>query len=83
MAVKTKKCDVCGELFLTYRENVKYCCDDCRQEGYRRRAMERDASKKAKKEAMSTLAETNQAARDAGMSYGKYVGLQWLKEHKW
>lgn len=83
MAVRAKKCDVCGETFLTYRENVKYCSNDCRQEGHHRRAMERDARKREKEMAISTLAETNQAAREAGMSYGRYVALQWLKEKKW
>lgn len=83
--VKTKKCEICGEIFLTYRKDSKYCSDDCRAEANRRRGQERherDRNKK-KQKPMSTLAETNQRAREAGMSYGKYVGLQWLKEHKW
>lgn len=81
MAVKTKKCEYCGEIFLTYNARVKYCCDECKKAVYR--GVYKKKSKQEEPVVMSSLAETNQQARDAGMSYGKYVGMLWLKEHKW
>ena len=80
MAVKTKKCEWCGEIFLTYSGRAKYCCEECKRAPYRG-----VYTKKGQKEepvVMSSLAETNQAAREAGMSYGKYVGMLWLEEQR-
>lgn len=86
MPVKTKKCEWCGETFLTYKHRSIYCSDTCRKESAyaRQKAYRKEAEKKTEPAVItSTLAETNQAAREAGMSYGKYVGMLWLKEHKW
>ena len=82
MAVRTLKCEICGETFLSYRCNIKYCSDECRNRAKR----EYPSVRRQRGEVTSpssTLAETNQAARDAGMSYGRYVAMLWLKEHKW
>lgn len=82
MAARTITCENCGEKFISYRSNIKFCSDTCRS------AAKKDypSVKRRRGEVTtpsSTLAEINQQARDAGMSYGKYVALQWLKEHKW
>ena len=82
MAARTITCENCGEKFISYRSNIKFCSDACRS------AAKKDypSVKRRRGEVTtpsSTLAEINQQACDAGMSYGKYVALQWLKEHKW
>lgn len=81
MAVRTLTCELCGEKFLSYRSNIKYCSDACRNEakkGY-------DSVKRQRGEVTtpsSTLAEINQQARDAGMSYGQYVAKLYLEEKR-
>lgn len=82
MAVRTITCEMCGEKFLSYRSNIKFCSDACRSAAKR----EYPSVKRRCGEVTtpsSTLAEINQQARDAGMSYGQYVAQLWLKEHKW
>lgn len=83
MAIRTIKCGVCGSEFQTNRANVKYCCNACRSEASRNYPSRKKYQPEPENVPMSSLAITNQKAREAGMSYGKYVGLQWLKEHKW
>ena len=68
-------CDWCGTPFRSIRKK-KYCCKDCRL-----------YEKKKKKQPQSTspdwaveLAKANQAARDAGTSYGKYYGLLYAQQ---
>lgn len=86
MAARTITCENCGEKFISHRSNVKYCCNDCRYEAHilKNRQYKQEHKGEYKPDVIrSSLAETNQAARDAGMSYGKYVAQLWLKEQKW
>jgi hypothetical protein len=82
MAVRTLKCEMCGEIFLSYRSNIKYCSDACRS-SVKRTYPSKKRERGEVTTPSTTLAEINQQARDAGMSYGKYVGMLWLKEHQW
>ena len=78
-----KKCECCGENFYAAKRSVKYCSDPCRREMMRQQARERNKSPYEKREKkMDRIAEINQKARDAGMSYGKYVGMLYLEELK-
>ncbi len=86
MAARTITCDLCGEKFISYRSNIKYCSDACRKEANlinnRRNKEERKGEYKPT-QMTTTLDETIRQAREAGMSYGQYVAQLWLKEHKW
>ena len=79
-----KKCEICGVKFETHRKNAKYCSDACRKEANRKNNAEKNKSPYEKKEErrLDHLAEINQRAREAGMSYGKYVGMLYLEEMK-
>lgn len=82
MAARTITCENCGEKFISYRSNIKFCSDACRT------AAKKDypSVKRRRGEVTtpsSTLDETIRQAREAGMSYGQYVAQLWLKEHKW
>lgn len=80
-----KICPVCGKEFT--EKNRKYCSHECSNEGYRRRqakcSKERyHAEKERLKEAgkvkkESPLQEMARKAREAGMTYGQYVALEY------
>ena len=80
-------CQECGKTFTKRRSNQRYCCEECCRLGtlrrnrasYNRRYAEAKKKGKGKKKKLSTLAEINQLARDAGMTYGKYMALQYGK----
>ena len=71
MAAKEHKrvCQYCGKEFISQNPHAKYCCEKCRREYYKSKpkpVVENEVKKK-------TLAEINEEARNAGMTYGKYV----------
>lgn len=64
-------CKNCNKEFKTVNPHAKYCCFECRQEFYKKNPKPKPvAEKKVKKK---SLAEINEEARKAGMTYGKYV----------
>lgn len=84
--MRWKVCRMCGKPFETGRDNRFYCSEKCSYEkkqqtsrAYHEMEAEREAERKAEKlkakysGAMSELAELNQKAREAGLSYGKYL----------
>lgn len=86
MAARTITCENCGEKFISYRSNIKYCSDACRKEAKLQvnRQYKQDHKGEYKPVTMTTtLDETIRQAREAGMSHGQYVAQLWLKEHKW
>lgn len=87
---KVRICPVCGRE-VTER-NRKYCCEECSKKGFIgkqiKRNKERDQRLKEEKEKRagrrrmrSPLEELARRAREAGMSYGQYVGLEYAKEN--
>ena len=74
-------CEMCGTDFETDKKYIKYCGDACAKEAQRRKAVERRAVAKTIKAVKNTikrettLTEIAVAAREAGMSYGQYVGM--------
>lgn len=82
-----KICEECGKSFLANRKHGKYCCEECRREGNRRKVRESSRIYYARKKlshaarpdgGKMSLAEINQKARDEGMSYGPYVAKHGL-----
>ena len=61
----------CGREFLG-RRTQQYCCPECRVPTY--------IPKRRKKKQDCTLDEITRRAKEAGMSYGKYVAMQYLNE---
>ena len=70
--IKTfRKCQICGATFLSNASVAKYCSQDCLKVSMSKRYR----TQKTKRVKNNSLAEINQAARDAGLTYGKYVAL--------
>ena len=70
-----KKCGWCGKAFETGRNNQFYCSAECSQARKKQTRIEWKTKEAARPKAryVESLAEINQKARDAGMSYGKYM----------
>lgn len=84
----TGVCDICGQTFKKANGSQRYCSVPCRREAQHqqnlewmrryREEMQQFKKKQEKKAAYSSfqeLADMNERARAAGMSYGKYVAL--------
>lgn len=87
------ECEVCGKVFLTNRSENKTCSPECRherdlrvkRENHRkfREAMKEDNAIKRvtqKQKKVESLTEVHRKAREAGMSYGKYMEMQFLQQ---
>lgn len=78
----TKVCKTCGEEFETEKKLIAYCCEPCRRtaqlaQKHKHYEKVKGRSKEAKmRKAVDGLriADVVKLARDAGMSYGQYVG---------
>jgi len=90
MKIEEKICAECGIVFTPTSRAQKYCstvCSDAarklneREYKARRRVLIR-AKKSYSKKSWMPLAEKAARARDAGMSYGQYVGMMRCKEEK-
>lgn len=70
------KCRICGKTFVPRGTTTVTCSDECSKENARRKKLEWEKrtsiSARAKVKRLS-IGEINQLARDAGMTYGKYV----------
>lgn len=76
---RRKKCELCGTEFLTNYAQKRYCSDACRAEAKRTQSLHYKEQKKKKKKE-SSFVEINRKAREAGMSYGKYVAMLHMEE---
>jgi len=92
-----KRCARCGIVLEETKSNQKYC-GDCRAAAkleqsiasYHRKREERETSpfkgmakeRKKKKPRVSQIENLNEAARKAGMSYGKYVAMLAMQKQK-
>ena len=80
-------CQECGLIFVKQRNNQRYCCEECKIAGRRRKSREYWRAHYAregqpqKKKALS-LAEVNEKARAAGMTYGQYMAKEQGKRIK-
>ena len=85
---KVRICPVCGGE-VTGR-NRKYCCEECSKKGYIRNQIKRNKEREQRLEetkekrdgrrrTKSPLEEIARKAREAGMTYGQYVALEYAK----
>jgi len=78
-----KNCKHCGKEFLTTNKNQIYCTPKCARKECAKKRIEREKEEqeqlKRKKKKQNNLIEINEAARAAGMTYGKYVALHYAK----
>lgn len=78
-----KNCKFCGKQFLAAKKNHIYCCHNCslksRQRRDRELYKEEKKEKTRRKKKQNRIAEINEAARAAGMTYGQYVAMQYAK----
>ena len=78
--MKVSTCIVCGERFIG---ESQYCSEKCREENItiRKKAKEMRMAKPRKPKIKSELARINAEAREAGMSYGRYVAMAESGKH--
>lgn len=83
-----RTCPVCGMEFTD--RTRKYCSPKCSKEGYRRRQLkyskerqheekENQLRRTEKPKEKSQLERLAKEAREAGMTYGQYVALEYAK----
>jgi len=77
-------CQECGKIFVKQTNNQRYCCEECKRIGQRRKSREYQKMNyvrkgQPKKKRPPSLAEINQRARAAGMTYGKYMAKEYGK----
>lgn len=83
-----RKCAYCGKPFIAIRANAKYCSLKCRDDQQKiNQSVWHKAHNNAKKNGHKTreseaLNDKIRSAREAGMSYGKYVAMQYI-ESQW
>ena len=65
-----KKCVICGKTYESISARALTCGKPCRNEYHRRKDREKRSVKTCRN---STLDDVLRKAREAGMSYGKYV----------
>ena len=77
---KVRICPVCGRE-VTDR-NRKYCCEECSKKGYIRnqiRLKEEKEKRAGRQKRESSLQELARKAREAGMTYGQYVAMDYAR----
>ena len=87
------ECQYCGKIFLTNMERKTTCSLECnyerslirqRENGRKRREAIRNGTlpkpKPRKQKKVATVEEVQKKAREAGMSYGKYMALLYMQE---
>lgn len=70
------KCRICGKTFVPRGTTTVTCSDECSKENAKRKKIEwekRRLMEESAKLKRSSIGEINRMARDAGMTYGKYV----------
>lgn len=72
---KPRLCKWCGKYYIPEVNGQLYCKPECYDKSYEYRHQ----SKKKNKSNAQEIAEIDAAARKAGMSYGKYVAMQYMK----
>lgn len=70
--VYIKKCVICGKTYESTSARALTCGKPCRNEYQRRKDREKKSVKTCRN---STLDDVLRKAREAGMSYGKYVAM--------
>lgn len=71
--MKRRRCKQCGKLFMPVGKEV-ICSVKCRQERMKERAERRKAAYKKPELKVGSIAWVNAKVREAGMTYGEYVG---------
>lgn len=83
-----KKCEYCKKDFYADRHQTRYCSMKCRRAAQEQRKKEKEKEqnnyieKTDKKPHKSNITEINRMAREAGMSYGKFVAKMYIEEHR-
>ena len=74
---KERECLNCGKEFVSEHPQRRYCCEECRANAEKLRQEQRTkhykTTEKEKASNMPSISHIAKMAKDAGMSYGKYV----------
>ena len=80
-----KKCAWCGNEFVGWNKNQKYCGEECKHKNelkmgeiYRERARLKAEEENAAQKKKEELNRLSALAKKAGTSYGKYVAINGL-----
>lgn len=71
--MKRRRCKQCGKLFMPVGKEA-ICSVACRQARMKERAERRKAAYKKPELKVGSIAWVNAKEREAGMTYGEYVG---------
>lgn len=75
--MKTKSCECCGNEFNPRGDSQRFCSTECRKDSEKFRARARARAERAKREAQQKhLDDVCRAAKEADMTYGKYVAAK-------
>lgn len=78
-------CEICGKVFLTNRSTNKTCSPECHYDRQKQLSRanylrNKEKARKTAQKRVETLTEVQQKARAAGMTYGKYMEMQYIKK---
>jgi hypothetical protein len=87
------ECEICGKIFLTNRSTNKTCSKECyyerqkklkKEQYYRNKEAKKNNEptkpKKTKQKRIESLTEVQRKAREAGMTYGKYMEMLFIQQ---
>jgi hypothetical protein len=86
------ECEICGKIFLTNRSTNKTCGPDCyyirqkkvkKEQYYRSKEAKKNnelPKQKKKQKRIESLTEVQRKAREAGMTYGKYMEMLFIQQ---
>lgn len=86
------ECEICGKIFLTSRSINKTCGKECyyerqkkiKKEQYYRKKEEKSNNEppkqRKKQKKVETLTQVQRKAREAGMTYGKYMEMLYIQK---
>lgn len=81
------KCTVCGGTFVSNRKSAVVCSEMCRRKRQKilneqkRELAKLEQASKPKKPRQNSIDIINKKAREAGLSYGKYKALEYIKNN--
>lgn len=75
-------CPICNKEFERATAKKKYCGPECQRLANIKHTREKQKAVKRMSRHESELVKVAREAKQAGMTYGKYVGLMWQQEQK-
>ena len=72
MAIRTRSCPVCGNIFRPKYPPQQYCCEECSKQAAAQRALEAEVRRRVIANEEALYAKIDEAEK-RGLSYGYYT----------